>query len=187
MYHQFKTIILSYYNKKLRKHPYILLAFACLLNNHASSVILEKRTDEKVKDNPHNCCQQILILERRVTYCDKTQKFTKKIKTVLMFSPLNSDILNLQWKKGLCGPTGGPVLLSLQSHQIVKWAATEHRGAAESVYQQRHRDSRWPTTPSPWDAHTSLHSNLAANGEATPAEETFWPIMKLPGLTGLIR
>lgn len=64
LYHQYKTIILSYSNKKLRKHPYILLAFACLPNNHASFVILEKRTDEKMHDNPYNCCQQILILER---------------------------------------------------------------------------------------------------------------------------
>lgn len=80
-HHQFKIIIIpSYYNKKLRKCPYILLAFACLLSNHASSAMLEERTDEKVNVNPYNCCQQILILERRVIHFDKTLKFTKKLR-----------------------------------------------------------------------------------------------------------
>lgn len=82
-----------------------------------------------------------------------------------MFSPRKSDILNLQWKKGLCSSTGGPVFLSLQSHQIVKWAATEPRREAESVCQQSPGDSTRTAKPSPRDAHTSLRSNLAANGK----------------------
>lgn len=76
-HHQSKLKIWFYCNKKFRKRPYSLLAFASLLSNRASSVMLKARKDEKVNDNPYDCCQQILILERRFIQFDKTQKFTK--------------------------------------------------------------------------------------------------------------
>lgn len=76
-HHQSKLKIWFYCNKKFRKRPYSLLAFASLLSNRASSVMLKARKDEKVNDNPYDCCQQILILERRFIEFDKTQKFTK--------------------------------------------------------------------------------------------------------------
>lgn len=77
---QSKLIIWSYCNKKLQKCPYILLAFASLLSNRASSVMLKKRADEKMNDNPYDCCQQILIIERRFVRFAKTQNFTKKLR-----------------------------------------------------------------------------------------------------------
>jgi hypothetical protein len=77
-------------------------------------------------------------------------------------------------------------ILSFQSHQIGKGTATEPRREAAAVYHQSHEVSLLTTTLSIQEAHTApLQQRLEQ--EVTLARETFWPIIKLLGLTGLIR
>ena len=88
--------------------------------------------------------------------------------------------------KRLTQHNGWANILRLQSHQIGKGTATEPRTEATSVCHQNHEVSLLTTKLSTWDAHRSSTSTETKQ-EVTLAGETFWPIKKLLGLTGLIR